>query len=170
MTTTLTPTRAALRDTRSSSVPLKRTTRVVILAAKFHPELTRGLIRGATDVLRRHGVRPSRIRVLWVPGAFELPVVAARVARSRFAPHAIIALGALIRGQTPQYEVLAHAVAQGLAQVSVATSIPVTFGVIVAETVTQAKARSGGPMGNRGEEAALAALAVLRLFDQLDHA
>jgi 6,7-dimethyl-8-ribityllumazine synthase len=98
---------------------------------------------------------------------FELPVVAARIARSRPRPHAIIALGALIRGQTPQYEVIAHAVAQGLVQVAVSTSIPVTFGVIVATTLAQAKARAGGPMGNRGEEAAMAALAVLRLFDGL---
>ncbi len=143
--------------------------RVVILASTFHPGMAQRLIRGATGRLRRSGVAPSRIRVLWVPGAFELPVVAARVARGRPRPQAIIALGALIRGETPQYDVLAHAVAQGLAQVSVMTGIPVTFGVIVAQTLAQAKARAGGAMGNRGEEAASAALAVLRLFDRLDH-
>ncbi len=141
--------------------------RFVIIASQFHAPIARALVRGAVDVLRRAGASASRIRLLWVPGAFELPVVAARVARSRPRPHAIIALGTLIRGQTPQYEVLAHAVAQGLMQVSVTRGIPVPFGVVVATTVAQAKARAGGSFGNRGSEAALAALAVLRLFERL---
>jgi len=139
--------------------------RFVILASAFHAELSRALIRGASGVLRRAGARPGDLRVVRVPGAFELPVAAARLARTRPRPHAIIAVGALIRGQTPQYEVLAHAVAQGLTQVSVAARIPVTFGVVVAEGMTQARARAGGSMGNRGSEAAEAALALLRLFE-----
>ena len=141
--------------------------RFVIIASEFHAAIARALIQGAVEVLRRAGASTSQIRLLWVPGAFELPVVAARVARSRPRPHAIIALGTLIRGETPQYEVLAHAVAQGLAQVSVERGIPVPFGVVVAATVAQAKARAGGSFGNRGAEAALAALAVLRLFETL---
>ena len=95
-----------------------------------------------------------------MPGAFELPVVAARVVAGRPRPDAVIAVGAILRGETPQYEVLAHAVAQGLSQVAVTSTIPVTFGVVVAQTMAQAKART-----NRGSEAALAALAVLRLFE-----
>ena len=141
--------------------------RFILLASEFHAPLTRALIRSAIGVLRRAGASPSRIRVLWVPGAFELPVAAARAARSRPRPDAILALGVLIRGQTPQYEVLAHAVAQGLTQVSVERVLPVTFGVVVAETAAQAKARAGGSFGNRGAEAALAALGVLRLFEKL---
>jgi 6,7-dimethyl-8-ribityllumazine synthase len=156
--------------------------RFVIIASQFHPAIARSLVRGATETLRRHGASRSSIRLLWIPGAFELPVVAARIVKGRPRPHAIIALGALIRGDTPQYEVIAHAVAQGLSQVALQSGIPVTFGVIVAATLAQAKARAGlpaprkdqhraarqagGAMGNRGEEAALAALAVLHLFDR----
>lgn len=148
--------------TRSVSARAKR---FVIIASEFNPAITRALVRGASDVLRRHGASPRHIRVLWAPGAFELPVVAARVVASRPRPDAVIALGAILRGETPQYEVLAHAVAQGLSQVAVNSTIPVTFGVVVAKTQAQAKARAGGAMGNRGAEAALAALAVLRLFE-----
>ena len=137
----------------------------IVLAAEFHPGLARALVRGAADTLRRQGIPSRRVRVVWVPGAFELPVVAARLARRRPKPGAIIALGVLLRGETSQYEVIAHAVAQGLSQVSVTTGVPVTFGVIVASTLAQARARAGGSMGNRGTEAALAALAVLRLLD-----
>jgi len=137
--------------------------RVVLIASQFHPSIGRALVRGATTVLSRAGVSRVRVRLLWVPGAFELPVIAARVARSRPQPHAVIALGALVRGDTPQYEVLAHAVANGLTRVAVETGVPVTFGVIVATTLAQAKARAGGSMGNRGAEAAEAALEVMRL-------
>ena len=149
---------------RLRPAPLARGKRFAIVASRFHPALVRRLVRGATDTLRRHGASNGRVDVLWTPGTFELPVVAARVARRRPRPDAIIALGVLIRGQTPQYEVIAHAAAQGLSQVSVTTGIPVTFGVIVASTRAQAAARAGGALGNRGTEAALAALAVLRLL------
>lgn len=142
-----------------------RTKRFVIIASEFNPSITRALVRGASDVLRRHGALPRHIRVLWVPGAFELPVVAARVVAARPRPDAVIAVGAILRGETLQYEVLAHAVAQGLSQVAVTSAIPVTFGIVVAQTQAQAKARAGGAMGNRGAEAAMAALAVLRLFE-----
>ena len=157
--------------------------RFILLVSQFHPALSRSLVRGATEALRRAGASSRAIRVIDVPGAFELSVVAAHAARSRPRPHAIIALGVLIRGQTPQYEVLAHAVAEGLTHVSVTTGVPVTFGVIVAETMAQARARANpvrwrryrkrgqlahgaGSSGNRGEEAALAALGVLRMFEK----
>lgn len=109
----------------------------------------------------------SQIRVVAVPGAFELPVVAARAARMQPAPDAIIALGAIIRGETTQYDVIAHAVSQGLTQVAVQTGVPVTSGVIVAETLAQARARSGGSAENRGAEAARAALDLVHLLEQL---
>jgi 6,7-dimethyl-8-ribityllumazine synthase len=115
----------------------------------------------------RHGAAAARVRTLWVPGAFELPVVAARIVRTAPRPDAVIALGVLIRGETIQYEVIAHAVAQGLGQVSVTSGIPVAFGVVVAGTPAQARARCGGARGNRGEEAALAALSVLGLFGRI---
>ena len=141
--------------------------RFVILASQFHERLSRKLIEGAVRALHRYGASAGAIRVLWVPGAFELPVVAARLAKHRSHPHAVIALGALIKGDTPQYEVLANAVATGLAEVSVRTGVPVSFGVIVADTLAQALARAGGDRGNRGQEAVLAALAVLRLLGTL---
>ena len=147
------------------SVPIAgagRGKRFVLLASQFNRPMTLRLVRGATDVLRRSGASASSIRVVWVPGAFELSVAAALAVKRRPRPDAILALGALIRGDTPQYEVLAHAVAHGLTQVSVNSGIPVTFGVIVAENVAQARARAGGAHGNRGEEAARAALAMLR--------
>ena len=96
--------------------------------------------------------------------------MAARLAAAQPPPDAIIAVGCLIRGETPQYEVIAHAVADGLSHVSVTSGVPVTFGIIVAETVAQAQARAGGRVGNRGVEAALAALAVLRLLHRVEHA
>lgn len=140
-------------------------TRVVIIAAQFHSAIARGLVRGATETLRRGGMPQAGIRVLWVPGAFELPVVASRVARTTSPPQAIIALGALIQGETPQYEVIAHAVAHGLTAVAVETGIPVTFGIIVASTLAQAKARADGSLSNRGAEAAAAALALMQLLN-----
>jgi len=140
--------------------------RFVLIASQFHRSLSQSLVRGAARILQQSGASARNIRILWVPGAFELPVVASRVARSRRRPHAIVALGTLIRGDTPQYQVIAHAVAQGLTQVSVETGIPVTFGVVVAETLAQARARAGGTVGNRGVEAAHAALAVLHLLDR----
>ena len=151
----------------------------VILASRFNQPITRRLVRGAADVLRRAGASSRNIRLLWVPGAFELPVAASHVATRLPRPDAIIAVGTLIRGDTAQYEVIARAVAQGLTQVSVRTGVPVTFGVIVAETAAQAAARSGlpaprrqarqagGSICNRGAEAAQAALSVLKLFDRL---
>ena len=139
----------------------------VIIASQFNRSITRALIRGATQALRRAGVSDHQIDVRWVPGAFELPIACAQAARSHPRPQAIIAVGVLLRGETPQYEVLAHAVAQGLMQVSVNERLPVTFGVIVARTLAQAKARAGGAMGNRGADAALAALAVLRLLEKV---
>jgi 6,7-dimethyl-8-ribityllumazine synthase len=141
----------------------QRQARVVLIAARFHGAIARGLVRGAIATLRRGGISQARIRVLWVPGAFELPVVASRVARTASPPQAIIALGALIQGETPQYEVIAHAVAHGLTTVAVDTGIPVTFGVIVASTLAQARARADGSRDNRGAEAASAALALLEL-------
>lgn len=150
--------------------------RVVLVVSEFHPAIARSLVRAASDVLRRGGV--TSIDLCWVPGAFELPVVAARCARTVPRPHAIIALGALIQGDTPQYEVLAHAVAHGLTSVALTTGVPITFGLIVATTLAQAKVRAGlaarqaglargktnSSMGNRGAEAARAALDVMRLF------
>jgi len=155
------------RPRRRRPSGIARGKRFVVLASEFNRPLTDALVRGALRALERHGAAAARIRTVWVPGAFELPVVAACAVKARPRPDAVIALGVLIRGETAQYEVIAHAVAQGLGQVSVTTGVPVTFGVIVAETPAQARARAGGARGNRGEDAALAALSVLQLFGRL---
>ena len=135
--------------------------RIVIVASRFNEPITQALVRGARRQARRAGFTDGAIGEVWVPGAFELPL-AASVAAAR-APEMIVAVGCLIKGQTPQYEAIGHAVANGLMQVSVTHRVPVGFGVIIAESVAQAQARAGGTRGNRGEEAASAALAMRAL-------
>jgi len=147
-----------------ASPGVARGKRFTVIASEFNRPLAVALARGAVRALVRHGASPARIRTVWVPGAFELPVVAARLVDRPPRPDAVIAVGVLIRGETSQYEVIAHAVAQGLGHVAVTSRVPVTFGVVVARTRAQARARCGGARGNRGEEAALAALSVLSLF------
>ena len=137
-----------------------------LVASRFNQPITRLLVRQAVHTLRRHGVPASHIRLYWVSGAFELPVAAGRIAHALH-PDAVLALGALIKGQTTQHEVIARSVAQGLTYVSVTTGIPVGFGVIIAENALQARARAGGRMGNRGMEAAEAVLDALRLIESL---
>jgi len=137
----------------------------VVVASRFNEPITRKLVAGAVDTLLRHGVSRTNIKTVWVRGAFELPVTAAAVGDS-LRPQAIIALGCLIKGQTPQYAAIGNAVAMGLMQVSVSKCIPLGFGVIVAESFSQARARAGGSMGHRGQEAALAAMDVARQVRQ----
>lgn len=139
---------------------------VVLVASQFHAGITTALVNGARRTLARYGLRALRIRTVWVPGAFELPLAALSVAK-RQRPRAVIALGCLIKGQTPQYAAIGQAVAQGLTQVALKTKIPVTCGVIIAETMAQAKARAGPrSAGNRGSEAALAALAMMDIVNR----
>lgn len=149
---------------------------MVIIASRFNEALTDGLVRGAQQTLRQAGV--DAVQVCWVPGAFELPAAAARIAQER--PDAIIAVGVIRRGRTPQYLALAHAVLQALAMVSVTSRVPVTCGVVVAQTLAQALARtrwpaaarrravsrSKSPVANRGAEAAAAALELVETLDQ----
>ena len=140
--------------------------RAVVLASRFNEPLTRVLVSGAVATLTRHGIPRERIRVMWVPGAFELPLAAAEAAR-RLHPTLMVAVGCLIKGQTPQYAAIGHAVTEGLCEVSVRARVPIGLGVVLAESVGQAKARAGGHRGNRGEEAALAALAMARVLKSL---
>lgn len=163
---------------KSAELPSRRLTRrdlhrvvargrpFVLVASEFNRTITRSLVDGAQAVLRDYGVTRRQIRILWVPGVFELPVAAAAAA-ARLRPEAIIAVGCVIKGQTPQYTAIGQAAAEGLAQVSVSTQIPVTFGIIIAESVAQAAARAGGRAGHRGREAALAAVAMVKLLERL---
>ena len=140
--------------------------RIALIVSQFNEAITSSLVRGARQALLAHGVASHHITELRVPGAFELPVAAATVA-SALRPDAMVALGCLIKGETPQYDAIGRVVAQGLTQVAVESKIPVTFGVIIADTAAQAKARAGGASGNRGQEAALAALELLDAFQGL---
>ena len=129
--------------------------RVAVVASRFNDFAVSGLVRGALDALRQHGVDDTATTLLRVPGAWEIPVVARRLAQSgRYA--AVIALGALIRGETAHFERISEQVARGLATASEDTGVPITFGVITAETKQQALDRAGGKHGNLGAEAALA--------------
>jgi 6,7-dimethyl-8-ribityllumazine synthase len=139
---------------------------VAIVASRFHEAITVRLVEGARATLVRHGVRAGDVRVVWVPGAFELPQAAGRLAQSG-GVDALVCVGCVIRGETPHFEYVAGEAARGISEVGRTTGVPTTFGVITADTREQAEARAGGAVGNRGEEAALAALELLALFARL---
>ena len=138
----------------------------LIIAAKFNDLITKALLAGAHEVFAEAGVGSDDVDTLWVPGAFELPVVAAKAAASkRYA--AIITLGAVIRGDTPHFEFVAGECARGLMDTSRETGIPVIFGVLTTDTVEQALGRCGIKSGNKGADAARAALSMAKVMDQL---
>ena len=140
--------------------------RFAIVAARFHPEITARLAEGAREALRRHGAAARDVSVVWVPGAFEIPQVALRLARQG-GLDGVVCVGCVVRGETPHFDYVAGEAARGIAEVARETGVPTTFGVITAETMRQARERAGGRLGNRGEEAALAALELVTLYDTL---
>lgn len=143
--------------------------RFAVVVSRFNETVTQRLVEGALDALVRHGVAFDDIDVLWVPGAWELPLAARRAAATeRY--DAIVALGAVIRGDTPHFDYVAGAASRGLASASVEYDVPVGFGVLTCDTMAQAEARAGGEHGNKGWDAAIAALEVTDLFDQVDGA
>lgn len=137
-----------------------------ILAARFNDRIVEDLLRGALDACRRHGIEDSAISIVRVPGAFELPLAAKQIARSgRF--DGIIALGAVIRGATPHFDYVCAECTRGLGQVSLEFDIPVGFGVLTCDTVEQAVQRSGVKYGNKGADAAMAAIEMVSLLRQI---
>ncbi len=143
--------------------------RVAIAASRFNDTITQRLVEGATDGLRRHGVDAESIDVAWTPGAFELPLVAARLARSGHYD-AVITLGAVIRGATGHYDVVAGQCAAGAQRVSLDTDVPIVFGVLTTDTIEQAVERSGTKSGNKGFEAAATAIEMANLLAALPKA
>jgi 6,7-dimethyl-8-ribityllumazine synthase len=137
-----------------------------IVAGRFNEFIVNKLLEGACDCLERHGVSPSDVTVCWVPGAFEIPVVAGRLARSK-KYDAVIALGAVIRGSTPHFDYVAAEVSKGVAKVSLDEGIPVIFGVLTTDTIEQAVERAGTKAGNKGWDAALGALEMVDLFTKI---
>jgi 6,7-dimethyl-8-ribityllumazine synthase len=146
-----------------------RVGRVAVVVSRFNEAVTERLLRGAQQSLRERHVPERAVDVLWVPGAFELPVVAeAAAASGRYT--AIIALGCVIRGETAHFEYVAGEAARGLGNVALAHRVAVGFGVLTTETVEQAMARAGGEAGNKGYEAAEAALTTAAVLAQLTRA
>ncbi len=151
---------------RISGKPDASTLRLALLAARFNEFVTVRLVAGAREELLRHGARDGQITEIWVPGSWELPPAAQRAARSgRFG--AIVALGCLIRGQTSHFDHIAACCARGLSQVSLETGVPIGFGVLTVETLEQAIDRAGGKYGNKGAEAARAAVEMAHLLGRL---
>jgi 6,7-dimethyl-8-ribityllumazine synthase len=143
--------------------------RVAVVVSRFNESVTTRLLEGARDALRRHALPDSHVDVVWVPGAFELPVAAeAAAASERY--DVIVALGCVIRGETAHFEYVAGEAARGLGNVALAHRIAVGFGVLTTDTLEQALARAGGAVGNKGFEAAEAALQTADALDQLARA
>ncbi len=141
--------------------------RIAIVASRFNSSIVDQLLSGALEALARHLVDIDGARVDLVPGAFELPLIAKRIARQR-KHDAIIALGAVIRGDTPHFEYVAGSCAQGLSEVALQMEIPVAFGVLTVDSLEQAAERCGGKAGNKGAEAALTAIEMISLLRGLD--
>lgn len=140
--------------------------RVAIAASRFNETIVVRLVDGALDGLRRHGVDPEAVDVAWAPGAFELPLVAARLAGSGLYD-AVITVGAVIRGATGHYDFVAGQCAAGVQRVQLDAGVPVVFGVLTTDTIEQAIERSGTKAGNKGFEAAAAAIEMASLLTQL---
>ena len=140
--------------------------RFALVAARFNGAVVEQLVAGAIDGLKRHGVADEQVDVAYVPGSFEIPLVAKKLAESgRYA--ALICLGAVIRGDTGHYDHVAGEAAKGVAQASLATGVPVIFGVLTCDTLEQAINRAGAKSGNKGFEAALAAIEMVNLLRAL---
>lgn len=141
--------------------------RYAIVASRFNGFIVESLVAGAVDALRRHGVQDGQIELVHVPGAYEMPVVARRLAR-RGDVDAVIALGCVIRGGTPHFDYVAGECAKGIAQAGMETDKPVIFGVLTTDTIEQAIERAGTKAGNKGADAALSAMEMVSLLRRLE--
>ncbi len=140
--------------------------KVAVVASRFNDFITGKLIEGALDCLVRHGAEEAGISIYRVPGSFELPLAAQKIARSGEVD-AIVCLGALIRGQTPHFDYIASEVTKGIAQISLESGLPVTFGIITADSLEQAIDRAGAKTGNKGFEAAASAIEMTNLLREI---
>ncbi len=136
-----------------------------IVVARFNEFITSRLLSGCLDTLVRHGAKQENIDIAWVPGAFEMPLVAQKMAQKDY--HAVICLGAVIRGATPHFDYVSAEVTKGIAQVGLNAGIPIIFGVITADTLEQAIERAGAKAGNKGSDAATTALEMINLLKVL---
>lgn len=141
--------------------------KIGIVAARFNEFITSKLLSGAMDALKRHEVREEDIDLAWVPGAFEIPLIAAKMAKSG-KYDAVICLGAVIRGSTTHYDYVCSEVTKGIAQVSLGSEIPVMFGVLTTENIEQAIERAGTKAGNKGFDCAMGAIEMVNLIKELE--
>ena len=141
--------------------------RVGVVCARFNDFIVSRLLAGCEDTLLRHGVREEDIAVAWVPGAFEIPLIASKMAKSG-KYDAVIALGAVIRGATSHYDYVCSEVSKGVAQVALNSDIPVMFGVLTTDTIEQAVERAGTKVGNKGSECAQGAIEMVNLIRELE--
>jgi len=139
--------------------------RIAIVVSRFNEFITNKLLSGCMDALTRHNVNPDNIEIAWVPGAFEMPLVAQKMVSRGY--DAVICLGAVIRGATPHFEYVSAEVTKGIAQVGLNTGVPVIYGVITADTIEQAIERAGTKAGNKGADAAITAIEMVNLLKQL---
>jgi 6,7-dimethyl-8-ribityllumazine synthase len=140
--------------------------RFAIVVARWNSQITENLLNGALRAFSRHGVATESIQVVWVPGAFELPLVAKKIAEDGQVD-GVVTLGCVIRGGTPHFEYVCSECARGIGEVALSTGLPVAFGVLTTDNLIQAQDRSGENAENKGEEAALCALEMVSLFQQL---
>ena len=137
-----------------------------IVASRFNDFITGKLIDGAVDTLVRHGAQDESIEVIWVPGAFEIPAVAKKLAKKK-KHDALICLGCVIRGATPHFDFIAAETSKGIASVGLESDMPVVFGVLTTDNIEQAIERAGTKAGNKGSDAAMAAIELLNLYQQI---
>ena len=137
-----------------------------LVLSRFNDFITQRLKDGAVDTLLRHGVKDGEIEMAWVPGSFEIPAIALKMAKTgRY--DAILCLGCVIRGDTPHFDYIASEVAKGIAQINLTTPIPAIFGIITADTIEQAVERAGTKAGNKGRDAALSAIEMVNLYSKI---
>ncbi|MCJ8172435.1 6,7-dimethyl-8-ribityllumazine synthase [Clostridium botulinum] len=141
--------------------------KVGIIVSRFNEFITSKLLAGSIDCLKRHGAKEDNIEVCWVPGAFEIPVIAKKMA-SKGKYDAVICLGAVIRGATPHFDYVSSEVSKGVAHVSLDKEVPVIFGVLTTDTIEQAIERAGTKAGNKGYDAAMSAIEMSNLMKVLD--
>jgi len=139
--------------------------KITIVISRFNEFISNQLLQGCLDTLKKSGVTKENISVIWTPGSFEIPQVLSKLDTKKL--NAVIALGAVIRGETPHFDYIASEVAKGVARISQDKKIPATFGIITADTVEQAVDRAGAKQGNKGRDAALAALEMADIYSQI---
>jgi len=145
---------------------LAKSLRFALVAGRFNEFITSKLVSGAVDALKRHGADENNIELFWVPGAFEIPLIAKKLAETK-KYNAVICLGTVIRGATPHFEYVSSEVSKGIANVGLEVGIPIVFGVLTTDTIEQAIERAGTKAGNKGFDAALTAIETANLINQI---